>query len=481
MVMYTANDIQVLLKRQNLACARDGIPSITCREDRIRRAIRLIADNRNSLCEAMQADFHCRAIQQSLMTDILASLASLDYAHRNIKKWIKPESRRTTFPLGMLGARAQVMYQPKGVVGAISTWNFPVWVPFSSLGSIFAAGNRCMIKVSECTPETSLLLQRLVGQYFDEEELVVITGDSSVAEIFASMPFDHLLFTGSTAIGKKVMKAAADNLVPVTLELGGKSPVVIGKNADIKKVAMSLVRGKMMNAGQVCLSPDYVFVRESWLNDLIAEMERSFEACYPEIVNNPEYCSIINTTHYDRLTSYLDDAKTKQGEIWPVARKNENHPALKSSRKLPLTLVINPTDDMKIMQEEIFGPLLPVKSYRHIDEAIEYIAGHPKPLALYYYGDDQHELQRVLSKTSSGGVTINDVIQHVGCDDLPFGGIGASGMGSYHGVEGFRNFSHARSVYTQARWDIVKLAGLTPPYKTKATALINSMIDRLSR
>ncbi len=299
------------------------------------------------------------------------------------------------------------------------------------------------------------------------------------AQHLPHLPFDHILFTGADSVGKHILHAAADNLVPVTLELGGKSPVVIGRTANLKKTAQAIVSGKALNVGQVCLSPDYILVHSESINELIAEMERSFATLFPTMRDNPDYSSIINARHHARLQSYIDDAHAQQGEVRVINPAKESF-ALQAEgvHKMPPTLVIEPTESMKVMQEEIFGPIFPIKSYRHIDDAIDYINAHPRPLAMYFFGSNQQERERVLSRTISGGVAINDVIQHVSCEDLPFGGIGASGMGNYHGFEGFKTFSHARSIYTQARINMMALMGLMPPYTDKATKILDSIIKK---
>jgi len=469
-------DLQSILTRQQRAFRKQGVPDITNRKNRIDRAIALLVDNQQALCDAMNKDFHGRSLHQSLMADIYGAVSSLKYSKDHVSQWMEIEKRKVRPLLNFFGAKAHVQYQPKGVVGAIATWNFPVWIPFSSLGGIFAAGNRCMIKLSEFTPHASLLLEKLIAQYFDQEELAVINGDEEIGEAFSKLAFDHLIFTGNTRVGKKIMREAAENLVPVTLELGGKSPVIIGRNVDIKKTADALVLGKMLNAGQVCLSPDYVFVKENSLNDLIAELERSLAKYFPTILTNPDYGSVINEKHYHRLIGYLDDVKNKGGEIWEINPAKENFNLQLNTYKIPLTLIINPSEDMLVMQEEIFGPIFPIKSYHHIDEVIEYLSNKEKPLALYYFGENKKELSRVLEKTVSGGVTINDVIQHVSCEDLPFGGIGASGMGQYHGIEGFKTFSYARAIYKQSSVNLMALAGLLPPYSNGTTKKLQRLI-----
>lgn len=322
-------------------------------------------------------------------------------------------------------------------------------------------------------------MEKLISQYFSEEELVAVNGDASVAGEFAHLPFDHLIFTGSTAVGREVMKAAAENLVPVTLELGGKSPVVIGRSANLKEAARKIAAGKALNMGQVCTAPDYVLVKNDSLNELIAELENALTDMFPTILKNPDYTAIVNERHYKRLQGYLEDAKQKQGEIRVINPAREHFEHQQGVYKMPPTLVINPTQDMQLMQEEIFGPIIPIIGVGHVDDAIDYINERPRPLALYLFASQQKERERILSRTISGGVTVNDVIQHVGCEDLPFGGIGPSGMGSYHAHEGFKTFSHARSVYTQARINMMALMGMMPPYKSdKVNKILDSMIKK---
>ncbi len=468
-------ELENLLARQRRAFQKEGIPALAVRKSRIERAHALLSDNKNQLCEAVSMDFGHRSRHQTLMADIGGAIESLKYANKHVKQWMNDEARSVQPPLNLFGAKARIKYQPKGIVGAIATWNFPVWVPFSPLGGIFAAGNRCMIKLSEFTPQTSGLLESLIAQYFDEEELVAVNGGVEVAEAFSSLAFDHLIFTGATHVGRRVMESAARNLVPVTLELGGKSPVIVGKSADLKKTAAAVAFGKSLNVGQVCLSPDYLFVRKDSLNEFIAEYERSFQAMYPTMLENDDYSSVINRRHFERLQSYIDEARERECEIWEINPARENFYAQQETCKMPPMLFIDPPDDLKIMQEEIFGPLLPIKSYGHIEDVFDYINDRPRPLALYYFGKDKAEQEQVLNKTISGGVTINDVIQHVGCEDLPFGGVGDSGMGQYHGFEGFKTFSHARSIYRQSKVNLMALAGLIPPYTDKASKLLDNM------
>ena len=369
------------------------------------------------------------------------------------------------FPLGLFGAKGRIEYQPLGVVGCISPWNFPVNLTFSPLGGIFAAGNRTMIKPSEFTAQTSELMKELFAEAYDEDEVSVFAGGPDVGGAFSRLPFDHLLFTGATSIAKRVMRAAAENLVPVTLELGGKSPVVIGRSADMKLAASNIMAGKTMNAGQICLAPDYVFLPEESRDEFVESARDSVASMYPNLKDNPDYTSIVNERHFDRLNSYLDNAKAKGADLVEINPANEDF-SQQQHHRIPPTIILDPTEDMQVMQEEIFGPILPVKQYKDLDEPLDYINSHDRPLGLYYFGKEKSEENKVLNHTTSGGVTVNDVVMHVAQEDLPFGGVGPSGMGSYHGIDGFKNFSHAKAIYTQSK-TVSKMAAamMRPPYK----------------
>jgi coniferyl-aldehyde dehydrogenase len=377
---------------------------------------------------------------------------------------MKPEKRKTTPAiLGLFGAKAQVRYQPKGVVGVISPWNFPVNLTFTPLAGVLAAGNRAMIKPSEYTPATSELMARMFSSVFTDEEIAVVTGDPSVGQAFAGLAFDHLIFTGATAIAKHVMRAAAENLTPLTLELGGKSPVILGRSADIKTAAARIMNGKTLNAGQICLAPDYVLTPAESLETFVGEAEGAVRTMFPTIKDNPDYTAIVAQRHYDRIMGYIEDARAKGARIVEMKPDDEDL-SQQEHRKIAPTLIIDPTDDMTVMQEEIFGPVLPVKTYKTVQEAVAYVNAHDRPLGLYYFGDDAAEQETVLNTTTSGGVTVNDVIMHVAQEDLPFGGVGPSGMGSYHGFDGFKEFSHRKAVYSQLKKDLPQLAALRPPY-----------------
>ncbi|MEN6541075.1 coniferyl aldehyde dehydrogenase [Parvibaculum sp.] len=468
--------IRNILDRQKAAHIKDGPLSAERRIEWLDRSIALVVDNQKEICEALASDFGHRSHEQTLLTDVMGTLGPLKHAKKHLRDWMKPEKRKVQFPLGLLGAKARVEYQPLGTVGVISPWNFPINLTFAPLAGIFAAGNRAMIKPSEFTPATSELMARMFRSAFDETEVAVITGGPAVGQAFSGQPFDHLIFTGATSIAYHVMRAAAEHLVPLTLELGGKSPVIVSNSAKIDEAAAKILTGKTLNAGQICLAPDYVFVPEGKVNEFVSEATKSVTKMFPTIKDNPDYTSIINQRHYDRINGYLADAKAKGATIVEINPANEDF-SQQQAHKIPPTIVLNATDDMKVMQDEIFGPVLPVKSYRDVSEVIGYINGHDRPLGLYYFGEDANEERRVLDHTTSGGVTVNDVIMHVSMEDLPFGGVGPSGMGSYHGVDGFRTFSHRKAIYTQSKAKMV-VEMFRAPYGPKVRKMLASQIKK---
>ncbi|WP_414713886.1 coniferyl aldehyde dehydrogenase [Sphingomonas sp.] len=452
-----------LLTAQRAAFTAEMPVSLASRRDRLKRAAAMVRDNAARFCDALSEDFGHRSRDQSMLTDIAGSIGPIDHALKHLDGWAKRERRKVQFPLGLLGARAWVEYQPKGVVGVIAPWNFPVNLVMGPLAGIFAAGNRAMVKTSEFTPATAALFEQVAARYFAAEELAFVSGGPDVGQAFASLSLDHLLFTGATGIARHILHAAADNLVPVTLELGGKSPVVIGAGADIARATERVALGKMLNAGQICLAPDYVLARPEDEAAVVAGLKAAASAMYPTLLSNPDYTAIINDRHFARLSGWLDDAWAKGATVETVNPAGEDFTA-SNARKMPLHIVRDATDDMLVMQEEIFGPVLPIVRYDGIDDAIARINRGGRPLALYHFGTDEGERRRVLDRTVSGGVTLDDVIFHVSMEDLPFGGVGPSGMGSYHGVDGFRTFSHARAVFKQSRLDVAKIAGMKPPY-----------------
>jgi coniferyl-aldehyde dehydrogenase len=465
-----------LLERQKSAQLSDGSPPAKTRVDRINRAIGLLVDHKDAITEALRQDFGHRSVQASLLTDVAASITFLKHARSNLRRWMKPERRKVTPGfLGLFGARAYVAYQPKGVVGIISPWNSPVQLTFAPLAGVFAAGCRALIKPSEFAPCTSELMAKLFGMAFAETEVAVVLGGSDVGAAFARLPFDHLLFTGATSIARAVAQAAAENLVPTTLELGGKSPVIVGRSANLKLAAKRVMLGKTLNAGQICMAPDFAFLPRERVTEFVHEAKRAVEAMYPGLKDNPDYTSVINQRHADRLQHLLQDARAKGAEIVKLSPADEDF-SQQPHHKIPPALILNPTNDMVAMQDEIFGPVLPLIAYDSIDEVIDAVNARPRPLGLYYFGNDKSEEQLVLSRTISGGATVNDVLLHAAMDDLPFGGVGPSGMGAYHGLEGFRTFSHAKAVFRQSSLDVTAI--MRPPYGARFTKIVAGQIKR---
>ena len=467
----TIQNMHRVLELQKNLNIKEGAPDIKLRTDRLDRIILMVTKNEKAIISALQEDFGNRDPVMSAVTEVASVVGPMEHAKKNLKKWMKTEKRKAAIaPLGsalsLLGAKAEIRYQPKGVVGAISPWNFPLNLALAPLSGILAAGNRVMLKPSELTPASSEITKSMIQEYFDESEIAVFTGDPEVGAAFSGLAFDHLIFTGGTAIAKHVMKAASENLVPLTLELGGKSPVIVGKSSKIQETAQRVMQGKTMNAGQICLAPDYALVPEESVDEFVKATVDVTSKMYPNMKDNEDFTSIINQKHYDRIQGYLADAKEKGAEVIEINPSNEDF-TQQPHHKIPPTLVLNPTDDMQIMQEEIFGPVLPIKTYNDVSETVDYINSKDRPLGLYYFGEDSKEKDYVLNNTTSGGVTVNDVISHIQMEDLPFGGVGPSGMGSYHGHDGFKEFSHAKAVYKQTRVNLMKFAGLVPPYKKK--------------
>ena len=462
--VFDSSAMNALLAKQKAAHLRDGAPSAEKRIERLDRCILLLVENRKAIEDALVADFGARSPTATAFTDIAGSIGPLKHARDHLRGWMKTEKRKTTPAiLGWLGAKAEVRYQPKGVIGVIAPWNFPINLTFSPLAGVLAAGNRAMIKPSEFTPATSELMAKMFASAFSDEEIAVVTGGPDVGQAFAGLAFDHLIFTGATSIARHVMKAAAENLVPLTLELGGKSPVILSRSADYATAAARIMNGKTLNAGQICLAPDYVLAPEDKLGEFVGQAKASITAMFPTIKDNPDYTAIISQRHYDRITGYIEEAKARGVRVVEMKPEGEDF-SQQEHRRIPPTLIIDPTDDMKVMQEEIFGPVMPVKTYQSVDDALAYVNAHDRPLGLYYFGADDAEREKVLAGTTSGGVSVNDVIMHVAQEELPFGGVGPAGMGSYHGEDGFREFSHKKAIFSQIKADIGPLKQMRPPY-----------------
>ena len=463
--VYSSEDLRSIVSTMKRAHIAAGEPDAALRRDRLQRAVQLLLDNHQRIAQVISADFGHRSEYHSLTADLMTPVHALRYAMAHLEEWMQPEMVEAQAP----GMSAWIQPQPLGVVGIISPWNFPINLAFAPLAGVFAAGNTALLKPSELTPHTSDLLCELVGRYFDPMELGVVLGDATVGSAFSSLPFDHLVFTGSTTVGRHVMRAAAENLVPVTLELGGKSPVFIDEGADIRTAVARVLTVKTFNAGQICLSPDYVLMPVAQQEAFVAAAQAFMSEAFPALQANPDYTAVIGDRHFQRLIQLLDDAQAKGATVVSLAPQGE--PAYDAaSRKMAPHLVLNVNDTMLVMQEEIFGPLLPIRGYTSREEAVAYINAHPRPLAAYYFGDDKARQQEFSVRTTSGALIFNDVMSHAANESLPFGGVGAAGMGAYHGVHGFRRFTHAKAVVRQAD-DGSSGLRLRAPYADKLAAV----------
>ncbi len=449
--------LTTLLEAQRSAFLRDGPPSIAQRREHLDLLVKSIQSHREKLVESISGDFGHRSRQETWCLELMPVVQGIRHLQRHLKKWMRPERRRVE--LTFMPGSNRVIFQPLGVIGIISPWNYPVALALMPLATALAAGNRAMLKPSELTPATSALMTSMLGGIFPQDRVAVVAGDASVAAEFSSLPFDHLLFTGSTAVGRKVMRSASDNLVPVTLELGGKSPAIIARGSSLERAAHRIAWGKLANAGQTCIAPDYVLVAEGEIGDFIGHYLSAVGKLYPDIATNPDYTTIINDHHYQRLAGLLDDARAKGAQIREVGAPSvgRTHP-----RTFLPAVITGLTNEMSVAREEIFGPILPVIPYRIIEDAISYINARPRPLALYHFGSNNRDRCQVLERTTSGGVALDDTLLHYAQDDLPFGGVGASGMGAYHGHEGFKTLSHAKGVFQQATLNGMDL--IRPPF-----------------
>lgn len=452
--------------RLRKACdASQEVPWAT-RADRLARLKALVADNAAAFALAISADFGHRSAHETDLLEVFQSLSGINHALSHGRRWMRGERRATG--LWFLPARSSVTPQPLGVAGIIVPWNYPLYLAVGPLASALVAGNRAMVKLSEFTPKFGALFAELAGKAFAQDELAVVNGDAQVAAAFSKLPFDHLLFTGSTAVGRHVMRAAAENLTPVTLELGGKSPAIVAPGFPMERAAARILLGKCLNAGQTCIAPDYVLVPEGMEQAFVAAARACVSRMYPQILSTPDYSSIVSDRHYERLTGYIDDARAQGAKVESLAAQGEApDPA---SRRIPPMALTGVNDRMRVMQDEIFGPLLPVVGYRDMDSAIAYVNARPRPLALYLFDDDSARVERVLARTIAGGVTVNDTLLHIAQESLPFGGVGPSGMGQYHGYAGFLAFSKLKPVFRQSRLN--GLALFNPPYGPRAARLI---------
>jgi len=465
--LIVLRDLQALLDKQRQAYAAHPFPPHAQRLQWLKTLRRLLSDERDVLIDAISQDFSHRSPDETLFAELMPSLHSIDYTLKHLKRWMKPSSRHVG--LMFQPASAKVVYQPLGVVGVIVPWNYPLYLAMGPLIGALAAGNRVMLKLSEYTPVTGRWLKDLLGRIFPEDRVCVVLGDADVAVAFSSLAFDHLLFTGSTHVGKQVMRAAAENLTPVTLELGGKSPAIVSADVPLKDAAQRIAWGKTLNAGQTCIAPDYVLVPQDRVEGFVEAYRNAVHSFYPTLTDNPDYTAIINNRQVARLERLQADAVLKGACLIPLYEQGQG-------QRLPHTLVLDVSDDMHIMQDEIFGPLLPIVPYRHLDQALAYINARPRPLALYYFGYNRAEQQNIIYNTHSGGVSLNEALLHVAIDDLPFGGIGHSGMGQYHGHEGFMTFSKAKGVLVKQRFNSSR--AIYPPYGRRLVRLLQQLFIR---
>ena len=470
------HEMQRVLESQKMHFIKEGFPTIELRIDRLNRLKNLIIENRYRFVDALNEDYGNRSKNASIMTDVYSIIPEINHAIKNIKKWTKVEKRSSNFPFSIFGAKSYLKYEPLGTIGMVSPWNFPVNLSFGPLAAIFAAGNQVMHKPSELTPITASLLKDLCDESYDENEFSTFLGGPEIGEAFTQLHFDHLLYTGSGNVGKHVMKSAAQNLVPVTLELGGKSPVIIGKSADMKVSAKRVMFGKTLNAGQICLAPDYILVHSDNKDEFISEVENAVKEFYPSIKNNDDYSSIINQRHFDRINLLVEDAKEKGATVQEINPSNEDF-SQQEFYKIPPTVITNTSNDMMVMNDEIFGPVLPIVEYDDISEALSIINSKDRPLGLYYFGNDKNEENNVMDNTSSGGVTINNVIGHIQQTDLPFGGVGPSGMGRYQSFDGFKNFSNPRAYFKDISFKLDRFFdAVRPPYKKNIEKVLTKLL-----
>ena len=460
-----------ILEVQKKAFLKEGPPSLEKRTDLLKRCVALIETHQEKIIKALNQDFQNRSVDEIKISEIDQTVRNILFTIKKLNKWMQPQRRFSSLGTDLLGAKSFLQPSPLGTVGIIAPWNFPVGLIFYPLASIFAAGNRAMVKPSEITPSTANIIKEGVEKYFDISELAVITGGPSVGEQFSGLKLDHLLFIGSNRVAKKVAAQAAKNLVPTTLELGGKSPTIIGTNANMALAAERILFSKTLNAGQICLSPDYIFVKKDEERNLISELQKAYSKFFPE-PNSHNQTSMVNKHHLKRINSYLLDATKKGAKVESLGKNDDLNRNMLSTK-----IVTEVNDGMDVMKHEIFGPVLPIMTYDSISDVVDYINKNDNPLGLYYFGRSQSEQNFVINNTRSGGVTVNDTMFHILQSRLPFGGVGQSGHGCFHGYEGFLNFSHLKSIYHQTSIDFI-LAMIRPP-RGKAFSLLSKIMKKL--
>jgi coniferyl-aldehyde dehydrogenase len=460
------NEAQRVFALQREAYLRHPYPTYEERRANLDKLERILVDNASAIAEAINADFGHRAYEETMMAELFTSVDGIRDVRKKLRKWMRPQRRHVSvlFATG----RNRVIPQPKGVVGVVSPWNYPLFLTWSPLTSILAAGNRAMVKMASNSQHLCRLLAEKCREVFPEDTLAILPGVR--AQDFSSLPYDHIIFTGSADAGRTVMRSAAENLTPVTLELGGKSPTIICDDFDVDEAASRILYAKFLNAGQTCLAPDYLFVPEGKRDQFVAAAQRILPQRYPD-TNQSSYTSVIDEKSYRRLRTTLEDARQRGAQVVPLVPNMDFNDQL---RKIPPHLVLDVSDNMIIMREEIFGPLLPIKTYRSLDEVISYVTGRDRPLGFYVFTNDKATEEKLIYSTISGGVTVNNCMLHVAQHDMPFGGVGASGMGHYHGREGFFEFSKLRPVFTNPRLSLLHL--FYPPYKNMHRRMLDLMI-----
>lgn len=462
-------DLLGILKAMQ-AAQRKSVPTYDQRIEALEKLEAVLLQKKDAIADAVSKDFGNRSRHETLVAEVFIVLNNIKYAKAHLAEWMKSETRDVEWTF--LPGSAEIVYQPLGVIGIISPWNYPIQLALAPLVGVIAAGNRAMIKPAELTPASSQIMKEILASIYPADYVTVVTGGMEIGEAFSKLPFDHLVFTGSTRVGKAVMRAAAENLVPVTLELGGKSPAILGAGMSVETAAERVMSGKLLNAGQTCIAPDYVLVQESKRDAFVQACREAVAKLYPTLASNPDYTTIINARHYDRLAAYLEDAKGRGANVVELNPASETLDT--ATRKMAPALVLDATEEMTVMQDEIFGPILPIVTYKTIDDAIAYVNDHPRPLALYYFGYDERESDKVVEQTISGGVTINETMLHIAQDDLPFGGVGPSGMGHYHAFEGFESFSKKKPIFRQSR--INATGFLRPPFGKTVDTLLKFLI-----
>jgi acyl-CoA reductase-like NAD-dependent aldehyde dehydrogenase len=466
--MTTDLDLQATFARLRQAQAREPLPGWDVRSRRLRVLETMLREQRGAFAAAIEADFGQRPAEETDLLELFPSLSAVRHALRRGRRWMAP--RRALADWLFLPARTMLLPQPRGVVGIVVPWNYPLYLAVGPLVDALGAGNRVMVKMSEYTPRFSALFAEEVARRFDSDEVVVVTGDAAVAQAFTALPFDHLLFTGSTAVGHQVMRAASANLTPVTLELGGKSPAIVGPGADLAQAVERILVGKLVNAGQTCIAPDYVLLPRARVEDFVAAARATMARLYPDLARNRQYASLVSERHFARMVQLREEAAAAGARVETLGAASAD-PA---RRLFPPQLLLDVPQDATVMREEIFGPLLPLVAYDTLEQAIDYVTARPHPLALYLFERDRAAIERVLQATQAGGVTLNDTLYHIAQHGLPFGGVGASGMGGYHGKAGFDTFSHVKPVFAQSRWNGAGL--LRPPYGPRFRRMLELLL-----